>query len=231
MAQIVSYEGVGDPLILAVGDRSNGKALIYFLSPSWAVPCPTAAAPRLTAAVPPLSTTLFALEVGATQGGNPSDLNRGGLPVVGVGVALGHGAERSTAAPIAPSSHWPSSGHPHDDSVVGIASPRHCEATWSQSKPWHGRGRKSVHGGPRHILPPFSAQALTFPPWPDAAAERIPRFHQARASRARGTSYPCCMLRTATTAGFTVDGGPVFFSPCMVMKPSDLSRQRYASSY
>jgi hypothetical protein len=164
MAQIVSYEVVGDPLILAAGDRSNGKALIYFLSPSWAVPCPTAAAPRLTAAVPPLSTTLFALEVGATQGGNPSDLNRGGLPVVGVGVALGHGAERSTAAPIAPSSHWPSSGHPHDDSVVGIASPRHYEATWSQSKPWHGRGRKSVHGGPRHILPPFSAQALTFPP-------------------------------------------------------------------
>jgi hypothetical protein len=80
---------------------------------------------------PPLSTTLFAPEVGATQGGNPSDLNRGGLPVVEVGVALGPGAERSTAAPIAPSSHWPSSGHPLDDSVVGITSPRHCEATRS----------------------------------------------------------------------------------------------------
>jgi hypothetical protein len=97
---------------------------------------------------PPLSTTLFAPEVGATQGGNPSDLNRGGLPVVEVGVALGHGAERSTAVPIAPSSHWPSFGHPLDDSVVGIASPRHCEATRSQSKPWRGHGRKSVHGGP-----------------------------------------------------------------------------------
>jgi hypothetical protein len=58
MAQIVSYEGVGDPLILAAGDRSNGKALIFFLSPSWAVPCPTAAAPRLTAAVPPVGTKI-----------------------------------------------------------------------------------------------------------------------------------------------------------------------------
>ena len=95
MAQIVSYEGVGDPLILAVGDRSNGKALIYFLSPSWAVPCPTAAAPRLMAAVPPLSTTLFALEVGATQGRNPKDQGRCGLPGGEAGVALGQGAVRT----------------------------------------------------------------------------------------------------------------------------------------
>jgi hypothetical protein len=41
---------------------------------------------------PPCSTTPIAPEVGATQGGNPSGLDRGGLLVGQVGVALGHGA-------------------------------------------------------------------------------------------------------------------------------------------
>ena len=71
MAQIVSYEGVGDPLILAAGDRSNGKALIYFLSSSWATLCPirggalteprTTDAPMTTGARNPITVTARAL--------------------------------------------------------------------------------------------------------------------------------------------------------------------------